>query len=145
MPPKKSNKSPQKNSKSSKADSNTQEVNGNVAPGSVERRDTTSDAPARLGRQPVEIEPGDQPDGGSSGIKVVGSPRTSLESDRSESSKLERERERADSDGAVRRRAYELYEQRGREEGRHEDDWLQAEREVFGNGKDRGKKERRSA
>lgn len=30
----------------------------------------------------------------------------------------------------VRRRAYELYEQRGREEGHELDDWLQAESEV---------------
>lgn len=31
----------------------------------------------------------------------------------------------------IRRRAYELYEQRGREEGRELDDWLQAEAEVM--------------
>jgi Protein of unknown function (DUF2934) len=31
----------------------------------------------------------------------------------------------------VRRRAYELYEQRGREEGRDLDDWLQAESELI--------------
>jgi outer membrane protein TolC len=30
----------------------------------------------------------------------------------------------------IRRRAYELYEQRGREDGRDLDDWLQAESEV---------------
>jgi hypothetical protein len=30
----------------------------------------------------------------------------------------------------VQRRAYELYEQRGRQEGRDWDDWLQAEREI---------------
>jgi hypothetical protein len=34
----------------------------------------------------------------------------------------------------VERRAYELYEQRGREEGRDWDDWLQAEREMLGGG-----------
>lgn len=32
----------------------------------------------------------------------------------------------------VRRRAYELWEQRGREHGRHEDDWYRAENEVRG-------------
>ena len=32
----------------------------------------------------------------------------------------------------VERRAYELYEQRGRENGRDWDDWLQAEREMLG-------------
>jgi hypothetical protein len=30
----------------------------------------------------------------------------------------------------IRRRAYELYEQRGREDGHELDDWLQAESEV---------------
>jgi hypothetical protein len=32
----------------------------------------------------------------------------------------------------VQRRAYELYEQRGREEGHDWDDWLQAEHELRG-------------
>jgi hypothetical protein len=31
----------------------------------------------------------------------------------------------------IRRRAYELYEQRGRQDGFHEQDWLQAESEVL--------------
>lgn len=30
----------------------------------------------------------------------------------------------------VQRRAYELYEQRGRQDGYHLDDWLQAEKDV---------------
>jgi DUF2934 family protein len=30
----------------------------------------------------------------------------------------------------IRRRAYELYEQRGREDGHELDDWLQAESEI---------------
>lgn len=30
----------------------------------------------------------------------------------------------------IRRRAYELYEQRGREDGRDLEDWLQAEEEI---------------
>jgi hypothetical protein len=33
---------------------------------------------------------------------------------------------------AVQRRAYELYEQRGREDGHDFDDWLAAERELRG-------------
>jgi hypothetical protein len=33
----------------------------------------------------------------------------------------------------IRARAYEIYEQRGRDEGHHIDDWLQAEAEVTGN------------
>ena len=32
---------------------------------------------------------------------------------------------------AIRRRAYELFEQRGRGEGLEEEDWLQAEAEVM--------------
>ncbi len=35
----------------------------------------------------------------------------------------------------IRRRAYELYEQRGRSEGRDLDDWLQAEAELTGKSK----------
>ena len=34
------------------------------------------------------------------------------------------------SDSAIAQRAYELYEERGREPGRDQDDWLQAEREL---------------
>ena len=33
----------------------------------------------------------------------------------------------------IRRRAYELYEARGREEGRDSEDWLRAEAEITGN------------
>lgn len=32
----------------------------------------------------------------------------------------------------IRRRAYELYEKRGREDGHAEEDWLQAEAEIIG-------------
>ena len=32
---------------------------------------------------------------------------------------------------SIRRRAYELYEQRGRQDGFHEQDWLQAESEIL--------------
>jgi DUF2934 family protein len=32
----------------------------------------------------------------------------------------------------IRRRAYDFYEQRGRQEGRELDDWLQAEAELAG-------------
>ena len=42
----------------------------------------------------------------------------------------------AEIEGAIRARAYELYEQRGREDGHAEEDWLRAEQEVrdqFGN------------
>ena len=38
----------------------------------------------------------------------------------------------------IRRRAYELYEQRGREDGFALDDWLQAEPEILG--KQKGQK-----
>jgi Protein of unknown function (DUF2934) len=36
----------------------------------------------------------------------------------------------SDPHGAIARRAYELYEQRGREPGGDVDDWLRAEHEV---------------
>lgn len=36
----------------------------------------------------------------------------------------------SDLQDQIRRRAYELYEQRGGEDGRELDDWLQAEAEV---------------
>jgi hypothetical protein len=32
----------------------------------------------------------------------------------------------------IRRRAHEIYEQQGREEGRHLEHWLQAEHELLG-------------
>ena len=37
-----------------------------------------------------------------------------------------------DIEESIRRRAYELYEQRGRVDGFALDDWLQAEREILG-------------
>ena len=39
---------------------------------------------------------------------------------------------RAENENAIRRRAYELYEERGREDGRSEEDWLRAEAELAG-------------
>lgn len=38
-----------------------------------------------------------------------------------------------DVDGQIRDRAFELYEQRGREDGHALDDWLQAEAQVLQN------------
>ncbi len=35
------------------------------------------------------------------------------------------------SEGRIRTRAYELYENRGREPGQSEQDWLRAEREIL--------------
>ena len=43
----------------------------------------------------------------------------------------------AADDEKIARRAYELYEQRGRKHGHHEDDWHQAKREIHGVTKDR--------
>lgn len=40
--------------------------------------------------------------------------------------------ERSSSDDQVRRRAYELWEQRGRQHGKDADDWFRAESEVRG-------------
>jgi Protein of unknown function (DUF2934) len=39
---------------------------------------------------------------------------------------------RADIEERIRRRAYEIYEQRGRIDGLDLDDWLQAETEIIG-------------
>ena len=43
----------------------------------------------------------------------------------------------SDTEGRLRRRAYELYEQRGRTDGFALDDWLQAECETLGAQKQR--------
>jgi len=48
--------------------------------------------------------------------------------DRSSKSLQNRSRQATDRD--IARRAYELYEKRGREHGHHLDDWLQAERDL---------------
>jgi hypothetical protein len=45
---------------------------------------------------------------------------------------------RSDIEERIRRRAYELYEQRGRIDGFALDDWLQAEAEILG--KQKGQK-----
>ncbi len=37
-----------------------------------------------------------------------------------------------DRDEQIRRRAYELWEQRGRRDGGHEEDWYDAEKEILG-------------
>lgn len=39
---------------------------------------------------------------------------------------------------AVARRAYELFEQRGSEHGHEEEDWRQAEAEIYGDSETRG-------
>ncbi len=41
-------------------------------------------------------------------------------------------RETAADEGRIAQRAYELYEQRGRQEGRALEDWLDAERQMAG-------------
>jgi len=40
-----------------------------------------------------------------------------------------------DIEAQVRRRAYELYEQRGKKDGHHLEDWLQAESELLRQGR----------
>ena len=47
-----------------------------------------------------------------------------------------------DTEGKIRVRAYELYEQRGRIDGHASDDWLQAEAEVL-RAKKQGSKSKR--
>jgi Protein of unknown function (DUF2934) len=50
-----------------------------------------------------------------------------------------------DTEESIRRRAYELYEQRGRIEGFALDDWLQAEAEILGKQKGQTVKAARGA
>jgi hypothetical protein len=50
-----------------------------------------------------------------------------------------------DIEERIRRRAYELYDQRGRVDGFDLDDWLRAEREIFGAQKQRKAKEARGS
>ena len=50
----------------------------------------------------------------------------------------------SDIEERIRRRAYEFYEQRGRVDGFALDDWLQAERDIFGAQKQRKAKAARS-
>lgn len=45
----------------------------------------------------------------------------------------------------VRRRAYELYEERGGEHGLHEDDWYRAEQEIRARGKNESSPQKKSA
>lgn len=56
----------------------------------------------------------------------------SLADDRSGATELRQDRpdEMTASNDAVARRAYELYERRGREDGHDLEDWLQAEADV---------------
>lgn len=45
-----------------------------------------------------------------------------------------------DLEAAIRARAYELYEKRGRQDGLHDEDWLQAEREILAQQQQQGKR-----
>ncbi len=47
----------------------------------------------------------------------------------------QRELQTSEHDERIRRRAYDLYEQRGRLDGHDMDDWLQAEAEMRGKSK----------
>ena len=48
------------------------------------------------------------------------------------SAKVRRPSAQADTEEEIRRRAYELYEARGREDGYDVEDWLEAEAEITG-------------
>ena len=65
---------------------------------------------ARTAQPPVPIDTAKPPVSAKS-VNAVGTPQDTLEQ--------------------IRRRAYELYEQRGRQHGLHEQDWLQAETEIL--------------
>ncbi len=66
---------------------------------------------ARTAQPPVPIDTAKPPVSATKSLNAVGTPQDTLEQ--------------------IRRRAYELYEQRGRQDGFHEQDWLQAETEIL--------------
>lgn len=49
---------------------------------------------------------------------------------RSKSFSISNSPQRGNTDEKIRLRAYQLYEERGRVDGRHEEDWLRAEAEL---------------
>jgi len=57
---------------------------------------------------------------------------SNITSIRTGSNKEARSSEPAHAEQIIRRRAYELYVKRGREDGHAEEDWLRAEAEVLG-------------
>lgn len=65
---------------------------------------------ARIAQPPVPIDTA-KPVSATKSVNAVSAPQDTLEQ--------------------VRRRAYELYEQRGRQDGFHEQDWFQAETEIL--------------
>ena len=65
---------------------------------------------ARIAQPPVPIDTAKPPIAAKS-ANAIGTPQDTLEQ--------------------IRRRAYELFEQRGRQDGFHEQDWLQAESEIL--------------
>jgi hypothetical protein len=66
----------------------------------------------------------------SSKPKRIGSTETEAADSQAETGKVSVGN--AAGDGEIRRRAYEIYLERGEQLGRELDDWLQAEREVEG-------------
>jgi len=63
--------------------------------------------------------------------RAVATPRTSSASE--QTGQMAQAFKRAAADHAdIAQRAYELYEQRGRQDGRDLEDWLKAERELGG-------------
>ncbi len=60
---------------------------------------------------PVPIDTAKPPVSATKSVNAIGTPQDTLEQ--------------------IRRRAYELYEQRGRQHGFHMQDWLQAESEIL--------------
>lgn len=71
-----------------------------------------STAPAKTTEQFGKPVSSVNPQGANAGVKVNGKGETDLEA-------------------AIRARAYEIWERRGRPEGAGHDDWLQAEREIM--------------
>jgi hypothetical protein len=105
-----------------------QEQTGNVSPAHVSevKSDVKSDVKAEMKPVaaqpgPVEFRPEVKPE-----VKITPEPRKKLEVVKSEPRRVVP----INVEEEIRRRAYELYQQRGAGSGHEADDWLVAEREV---------------
>ena len=64
--------------------------------------------------------------------KAKGNGRTEAEATSTQAATREVQIENSAPDAEIRRRAYEIYLERGEQTGRELEDWLQAERELEG-------------
>jgi hypothetical protein len=84
---------------------------------------STSTKPATNDEAPAKPVASVQPDASKAGVQT----KTAGKQDNGNGA-----RTNGDLEAAIRQRAYELYEKRGRQDGLHKEDWLQAEREIMG-------------